>query len=206
MQTLVSKVSHTLALLIAIAYGVVGMPVSAAFLDGKAMTVVRLHQTSSEEPLIQVGASFTVGPGVELEDFGANANPPLSALFDIDVSDRNILITAVADQPFALGESLTFSFGNNPDTVPLVHVLINPMTNWAGLTADRISPLGTAIVVTLNELSGRQGQRISLDIIPEPTAASLAFTSLAPLAASIRRRGRRSRAQPSNHRGRLIVL
>jgi hypothetical protein len=153
---------------------------SGALLEGKVMQVVLLHRTMESDTQRQViSPEFVVGPGVELPGFGDETFPPLPELVDIDISDRQILMTLLIDQPFAFGE--TFRFIDSRNTIDLIQaVKINPATNWAGFNSFRLSVVGfEEIHLQLGQLAGLQGQLILLDVVPEPAAASLLLTAIA---------------------------
>src|SRR5215210_2261805 len=77
----------------------------AALLEGKMMFARLTHQTTAADSEASAEESFTVGPGVELMGFCFREfSPPLPPLVDIDVSDNQILITLVMNQPFAVQE------------------------------------------------------------------------------------------------------
>jgi hypothetical protein len=159
----------------------------AALLEGKAVNLQLHHQTSDPDPehIIQ-GGNVVVGPGVEWPGFGDATFPPLPELVDIDLSDRQILITLLIDQPFAVREGIMFRDAN--DAIgPIRKVIINPATNWAGIEPIRVSPMGWPITVNVSQLAGLQGQQVLLDLVPEPAAASLLLTAIAAVTLGSRR-------------------
>jgi hypothetical protein len=162
-----------------------------ALLEGQVMNVILEHRTNFDDPETGVDSfPFVVGPGVELTDFGFREfSPPLPPLVDIDVSDRQILITAVNDQPFAFQEVLTFSLPNHP-TGLFTRVNVNPATDWADFSSGRVIVSPKLINVVLSQLSGLEGQQILLDVIPEPSSGAL-LTAAGMAAAITARRGRR---------------
>jgi hypothetical protein len=149
--------------------------VDAAFLDGKMLRVTLDHKTNLQDVETGVAALITVGPGVELEDFGMREEPDLPPLVDIDITDATILITAVADQPMAFLERLQFS--DSTGTVPRFTDLILVSTNWSGFTPSRLNSGPEALFVTISGLSGLAGQQILLQVVPEPASAALAAAS-----------------------------
>jgi hypothetical protein len=160
------------------------MPAShGALLDGMTWRVELFHQTDVQSgPGSVVSPFFVIGPGVELTGFG---QPPVTPLVDIDLSDRDILITAVADQPFAFEDRLIFGIVRDD-----LQFSINPATNWAGFTPNRLGRPADFLVVDLSQLSGLAGQQILLDAVPEPSSAGLLLAGAAALAAVARRRAR----------------
>jgi hypothetical protein len=161
-----------------------------ALLEGKLMDVDLFHRTTVDSPETGVGSGdFLVGPGVELEDFGSRSSPPiLPPLVDIDVSDRQILVTLVQNQPLAFQEELRFVDPNN-NISGFANVFVNPATNWAGFTPSRVLFGSEFILLNLSQLSGLQGQQILLDIVPEPTASILLVTGAASCGLFVRGRG-----------------
>ena len=172
---------------------------TGALLEGKRISIVSLHKILFSDP--QSGAQapdVTVGAGVEVTNFPNAFNPEIPLKVNIDLSDRNILITAVEDQTPACQEVIRIFSGdpNFPFFPNIKRVLVNPATNWAGFhpihvggtRPDNGMLVSNAIDVTVSGLSGLQGQIISLDLIPEPAAAGLLLTSLAALAIYRRRR------------------
>jgi hypothetical protein len=154
---------------------------NGALLDGMIWRAELFHKTTVQDPPADVASPlFVIGPGVELTGFGPQSLPPL---VDIDLSDRNILITAVADQPLAFQELLTFR--NVRDDLQFS---VNPATNWAGFTPDRLVRADMVMGVDLAELSGLAGQQILLDVVPEPSSAGLLMAGAATLGAVARRR------------------
>lgn len=169
----------------------------AALLDGKVMSVDLTHQTSENDQLTGVFArNFVVGPEVELPGFGLRDNPPLPALVDIDISDETILLTLLIDQPFATTEVIRFLDSN--DTIPgFTDVLIDPSTNWAGMSPFRVFADISVINLNLSRLSGLAGQHILLHVIvPEPAAIVLLAVGVGAFAV-------RRRVRPASRHGNL---
>jgi hypothetical protein len=133
-------------------------------------------------------AFFVVSDEVELSDFGAAISfPAVPVILDVDISDSQILITAVADQPLAFREFIILNVLG--DEAPLVAgATVNPATTWAGFSQLRVNVISQNIFVNLASLTALEGQQILLDVIPEPSSAGLALTCLATLA--LGRRGR----------------
>jgi hypothetical protein len=158
----------------------------AAFLEGKAISVLLFNQTESSVPQTLTAAMPVVGPGVELTNFGARlTDPMLPPLANIDVSDSQILITAVQDQRVAFKDVLEFT---DPLGVvlPFGSASINPATNWTGFNASRIAFNPNSVELVLTGLSGLTGQQILLDLapaaVPEPVSAvplAIACTAVA---------------------------
>jgi hypothetical protein len=154
---------------------------NGALLDGMTWQVQLFHKTTVQDPPGGFASPlFVIGPGVELTGFGPPSVPPL---VDIDLSDRNILITAVAHQPLAFQELLIFRIVRDD-----LRFFVNPATNWAGFTPNRVDKGPDALGVDLSELSGLAGQQILLDVLPEPSSAGLLLAGAAALAAVPRRR------------------
>jgi hypothetical protein len=162
----------------------------AALLEGKAVNLTLIHQTSNSDTQHTIqGGNVVVGPGVEWPGFGDASFPPLPELVDIDLSDRQILITLLIDQPFAHIEQFVFRDAN--DTIgPIRKVIINPATNWAGIEPIRVTAAGWPIGVNVSQLAGLAGQQVLLDLVPEPAAAGLLLSATAALFAAQRRRRR----------------
>jgi hypothetical protein len=167
---------------------ILAAPLQAALLEGKVMNVDLTHQTNPSDLLTGISSGdFVVGPGVELEDFGFRDEPPLPALVDIDISDTSILITLVINQPLAFQERLSFVDSNN--TIPFItSISVDPSTNWAGFIPGRVSGGGQGnIGVNLSGLTALQGQKIVLNLTPEPAAALLLVCGAGGLIARWRR-------------------
>jgi hypothetical protein len=158
-----------------------------ALLEGKVMQAELRHQSMQSSPQEGViSPEFVVGPGVELPGFGDETFPPLPELVDIDISDRQILMTLLIDQPFAFGE--TFHIIDARDTIDTIQaVLINPATNWAGFNSFRVGTTGERITVDVAQLAGLQGQQILVDVVPEPASAVLLMTAIAAVTLGGRR-------------------
>jgi hypothetical protein len=164
----------------------------AAFLDGKSMVVEREYRETLNASLrIMTSNPFIVGPGVELEDFGASDNPPpLPGLVDVDISDTRIVMTLVIDQPPVFLDRLIVLEGAD-EIEPFTNVRLNPATNWAGLDSGRLFSSQEIIAINAGGLSGLAGQQVVIDLIPEPASAALAGLAIGAL--MLRRRGIRSR-------------
>ncbi|MCC6493327.1 MAG: hypothetical protein IT424_09920 [Pirellulales bacterium] len=166
-----------------------------ALLEGKLLYVDLYHQETMQSSGVFVNSGdFVVGPGVELEGFGARSSPPvLPPLVDIDVSDRQILITLVIDQPPAFLDDLTFR--DTRSNIPGLFtnkVTTDRATTWTGFTDDYVQDSGESIRVILGGLQGLQGQFILLDVVPEP--ASIALLACAVPAELLLRRRRQERS------------
>jgi hypothetical protein len=161
---------------------------SGAFLDGKTLSVDSDHQTTEDSLRVGDFKNLVVGPGVELPNFGGTSEPPLPMPVSIDVSDMQIRITLLNDQPLAYIERIRFvdTFSELPpfDEIP---IRINPATTWAGFAPVYLSADSQAIFVRFNGLQGLAGQFVLLDVIPEPATAGLGACGLAALAAFRRR-------------------
>jgi hypothetical protein len=161
--------------------------VNAALLEGKSISVQSAHLTSSSSPETGVQTpDFIVGPGVELMNFPNALRPIIPLGVDIDISDRSILITLLADQPSAFQEVIRFIDSN--DAVNITHAAINPATNWAGFAQNRVSLSGSSLAVNVSQLSGLQGQQILLDVVPEPAAAGLLLVGIGAVIPRLLRR------------------
>lgn len=148
-----------------------------AVLDGKQLVVTLFHKTTTSDTQTGVSSPILVGPDVELTGFGFRAaNPPLPALVDIDISNTNILITLLINQPLAAQELLTFSDSFN-NINPLTSAIVSSATNWSGFSQSRVSFGSNSVSVMLNELQGTAGQQISIDLtaVPECSSAGLAI-------------------------------
>ncbi|MBX3435633.1 MAG: hypothetical protein KF847_20135 [Pirellulales bacterium] len=167
----------------------------AAFLEGEVMKAVLLHITEDGGPEhVLDSGDFVVGPEVELQGFGERDVPPLPALVDIDISDSQILMTLLIDQPFAFQEYFLIQ-DSNDTIVPIKRAEINPATNWAGFEPIRLGVLnGNVVTINVSQLLGLQGQQILIDLtpLPEPAAGGLALMGLAS-GWAVRRRVRRAR-------------
>jgi hypothetical protein len=164
--------------------------VHAAILEGRTMAAQRDHQESMTSPRSTFNSPpFVVGPGVELEDFGASQFPVmLSPIIDVDVADTTILVTLVVDQPFSMLERFRFQ-DDTPNTFPLFqNVFVDPSTNWAGFTPNKLLLSSNEFIfLNVSELSGQAGQFILLNVTPEPATAMMLLPILGVFAA-IRRR------------------
>jgi hypothetical protein len=160
-------------------------PLKAAFLDGKVMQARLLHKTLDSDTEATVDSpDFVVGPNVEVMGFGYRADqPPLPPLVDIDVSDTQIRMTLVMDQPQAVREILEYIDANNT-IASLAKTKMNPATNWAGFQSGSVDASEGLINVPVSGLHGLQGQFILLDVIPEPAAGVLLLIGLTALASS----------------------
>ena len=137
------------------------------------MLVSLEHRTTLSDPTVTLESGiFEVGPNVEVENFGANVDPPLPALVDIDVADTSILISLIIDQPLSAVER--FRFTHELTNIPLFqNVSVDPSTNWTGFTQSRLVLGSEIIVVNVSLLTGQTGQFILLNVTPEPGAAGL---------------------------------
>lgn len=155
-------------------------PADAALLDGEEMKVQFFYRaTFNGNEFISETEDFVVGPGVEVNDFGNDPNvvPPIPAFVDIDISDTQILVTLIIDQPQAFIQSFRIlEVDDDGDTIPSFtnRVTVNSSTTWAGFTPSAdLDASGNVITVLTGGLQGLIGQFILLDIVPEPTAAGL---------------------------------
>lgn len=187
--------SRYLHLLLAISVAALGYPSPArgAFLEGEIMKVDMIHTTSDGDLQTSVtSGDFVVGSGVELIGFGDRQNPTLPELVDIDISDSQILMTLLINQPFAFQE--VFNVIDSDDTiVPIKRADINPATNWAGFVPVRLFVSnGNIVTINVSQLSGLAGQQILIDltplIVPEPATTGLAVCALAAVAVGARKR------------------
>ncbi|HMO83661.1 MAG TPA: PEP-CTERM sorting domain-containing protein [Lacipirellulaceae bacterium] len=144
----------------------------AALLDGKRISVSLEHITNQGGQELILSQVVTVGPGVELTGFGERTEPDLPALVDIDISDTTILITLLIEQPWAYLERLNFADVMN-NLPPIKNVTVDPATDWAGFFAGRMSFSTEIISVNLGQLAGSAGQKVLLNVTPEPAAATL---------------------------------
>jgi hypothetical protein len=176
-------------LAVALTLGGFSCDADAAFLDGKTMVVDRTYRELEGQPQRTITSDpFIVGPGVELEDFGASDNPPpLPGLVDIDISDARIVMTLVIDQPAAFFDRLRVIDALN-EIEPFTDVRLNPATNWAGLDSGRLFDSPGLIAITVSGLSGLAGQQVVIDLIPEPGSAALAGLAAVALVRLRRRR------------------
>lgn len=159
-----------------------------ALLDGARLGVNLSRQPTEQNVEQAVTAIVVVGPGVELEGFGERTDPDWDPLVDIDLSDARIEITLVNDQPldFKAVLQITDALG---EAGPISAININPATNWAGFVPTRLIGSSTdAVLISLGQLAGLAGQKIVLDLVPEPASGALAAAAGAVMAAAGRRR------------------
>jgi len=140
-------------------------PVQAALLDGQTVQTSDFHGTSLDS---------LVGPGTELTNFAGSV--------DIDFLDTQIIITATRNAPFSALEFLSFGDANGT-ILDFVDVTVNPLTDYAGFNASRISFNADIINVNLTDLPALQGQRILLDLtgaaaVPAPEPATVVLLVL----------------------------
>lgn len=147
----------------------------SALLEGRMIAFTLMHKDSVDSPETGTGgAPATVGPGLEYDNLGSTIEfPQRSVILDIDVSDAQIVITAVNDQPFSFKEQLMF------DVLPPFHphvssIKLNPATNWAGYMQTPPVSNNRTFTVSLSLLSGLAGQQIVFDVVPEPAGATIA--------------------------------
>jgi hypothetical protein len=160
-----------------------------ALLEGATMSVVITHIPNIFDPVDLIDSGeFVVGPGVELINFGANDFPPRPGFMNIDISDTQILITASIDQPLAYEDILTFK--DQSDTIPFItSISVDPSTDWAGFTPSLVTGGGDFFInVNISELTALQGQKILLNLTPEPAAALLLAVACPALVTAHRRR------------------
>lgn len=173
-------------------FALTASPARAALLEGERIAVRRNYQAVQGGPLRFI-EEFNVfpGPGVELPSFGGSAEPPpIDPIVSIDISDTNVLITLLVDQPFAFTDVLSF-IDIAQEIVTIKRVDLNPATNWAGFNDGRIISVGNLFEVTLSQMSsGLAGQQLSLDLVPfpEPASGTLLGVAVTSLAAVHRRR------------------
>ena len=161
---------------------------AAALLDGQTVETTNFHGTAPDATVIIGPELRTVGPGVELVNFG------WSGFLTIDFSDTNILITLATDQPFGFFEVLRF-FDVNGTIPAFTDISVNPATNYAGFNASLISEFDSDVIaLNLTGLNGLQGQQISLDLtaaapvpVHEPATLWLLVAGLTTLVAWRRR-------------------
>jgi hypothetical protein len=167
----------------------------AGFFDGHRLTVIFAGATtisSSTSPLV-----VTAGPGVELANFPfmplANGVP--TPRINIDFSGDNLIITALEDMPDIEGYGLSIN-SYVEDQIPhitlpyMTSFRINPETDWNGFVPEApIVSVGSNLLavnigLASQNIRGLAGQQISLHILPEPAAATLAAVA----ALALRRR------------------
>lgn len=147
-----------------------------ALLEGHMINVGREHGPSPQNPTALVGELVLAGPGVELTDFGAHPPTNLPGLYNIDLEDTRITIVAAIDQTPVGLELLSF-IDVLHELPEITQVTVNPATNWTGFNYD-FSFSDNAIFVGLAGASARAGERIILDLVPEPGSATLAGLGL----------------------------
>jgi hypothetical protein len=164
---------------------------AAALLNGTTMGVALDYQATGQPADIVTSGPLTVGPGVELVDFGRKEIPfNTPALVDIDISDTQILLTLVIDQPST--NIMEFQIGAVGAAFfpAITNATVNPATNWAGFTSDQLVFSTRSVFVNTSGLAGLEGQQILVDVVPEPAAAGLAAAASPALLAVHRRRRR----------------
>lgn len=168
----------------------VASPATGAFLEGSQIYARLVHEDTfgSGQYGDETTTPVIVGPGVEVEDLGSKIIQATPVIIDIDISDTQILITAVNNQPLSFKDDLEINV-LTPTAPQITGVKVNPATNWPGFTKDfTFTSAGRNIYVTLGSLTASQGAQILLDVVPEPAAGGLALCAAAGLTAIRRRR------------------
>jgi hypothetical protein len=191
MESKFSKVIATVVL----AWAAVASPFSstadAALLEGKLLRANLLHRTTPTSITNGPEREAVVGPGVEFPEFGQQINPEaLPALVDIDISDTQIRLTLLIDQPPADQEIIRLFDVNDSNDFRDRNLKLNPATTWAGMNEFLVSGGNNVVHFVLTELSGLAGQQILVDVVPEPATSLLTLAgAVAGAAAHRRRRG-----------------
>ncbi len=152
--------------------------------------------TNFSGPGLNSGSTNTVGAivgaGLEFDDFGN------SGLFDIDLTNNSVVITATSDQGVLNFETLRFTDVDNAIR-RVVAVYVNSDTDWAGFDASRLAIDGDMFNVNFSGLAGLAGQRIVLDlsIVPEPSALCLFAVAIVAIGCSHRSAQEARRRSPS---------
>ena len=166
---------------------------SGAFFEGATLPVTYRHRANFVSDFTFVTQVVTVGPGVELPSFGKNPNPsipPQFDLFSIDISDTDILITLLVDQPENTVDNLQFA--DLQHQVPIIKgAFLDPSSTWAGASQSGVDFGPDAVIMNVSALSGKAGQFALLHVTPEPATVVLTIAGLVPLA--LRRRWLRNR-------------
>jgi hypothetical protein len=189
---MISMAKHSTAALV-VMFSLV-LSARGAFLDGSQMLAGRTYrETSSMFEIIVSSSPVIVGPGVEFPNFGGSEVWSLAPFVDIDVANKSITITALTDQPPGVQEF--FEITDPFHTISrITSVKLNPATTWAGFTQGRAYPLASyGVLINAGGLMGLQGQKIVVDVVPEPATASMAAAGL--LLAALRRQARRPRSR-----------
>jgi hypothetical protein len=132
-------------------------PAHTALLDGQTVAAFHLHQTAPDMTAVFGPIQSVVGPNVEYVNFG------FSGFVNIDVTDTRIVITLNIDQPAGFADTLIIADANG--TIPaFTSVTVNPLTNYAGFDASRVSLTPELINLNLTALNGVAGQQIVLDL------------------------------------------
>ena len=143
-------------------------PAVAAVMDGQTVQAWHYHGSQPDSGT-SAFATFVVGEGVELTEFGVHVwenGQPLPGMYDIDFSDTTLVITATHDQAFGYWDALIFTDVNG--TIPdILDITINPETDWAEFTDSDIYIDNDLDYINLNVGGGDalEGQMISLEIV-----------------------------------------
>lgn len=177
MRTLVYWQSLALVLVVLLAPSVA----LAAFFDGATVGVTYHHRTSFQTQEVFVFQPVVVGPGVELSSFGTNPDPtmaPFTDVFSIDISDTDILITLLVDQPENVIDNVRIN--DVPQNVPFIKaVYFDPSSTFEGAAQFGTDVGPDVVVLLLNGLAGKAGQFVLLHVTPEPGTSVLAVAGCA---------------------------
>lgn len=162
-------------------------PLHGAFFEGRAVNIGRVTGATPTNLIAIVSQDVVVGPGVEIVGFGAFQLPPidLPGFVDVDLSDTRLSFTVSNNQQPAGYEELRVDDVYH-QVPPIFGVSLDASTNWTGFSSSRVIVSENSIILNLSQLPVVAGQRIVLNVVPEPAGAALAATALVLLA--LRRR------------------